>query len=260
MDKPVLACTCVSMCIKWCISDLPGRRLTPLKREWGSLTVKYKVSNKASRTPLFTALINRQTWSQLDATSPVVSGLGELWWGVEDGGVGLSASHSFTLQIFKRAWHHLKISREQTNCRDCSYKEKNTGHVLIWLNLIRLWSSSCLTSCAGALGQRQTHLSQNQQRKLEGDITMKGPSFDSRGVYNLSPADEINIVRKTKSVTGETNKLWRWQGESFQAVRVNQICFGRFGHVTTAQCIILSEAAPKEEGTFITAEGKRPWL
>lgn len=70
----VFACTCVSMCIKWYMSDLPGRRLTPLKREWGSLTVKYEVSYKASRTLLFTALINRQTWSQLDTTSPVVSG------------------------------------------------------------------------------------------------------------------------------------------------------------------------------------------
>lgn len=73
--KSVCFCAHASlMCIKWCMSDLPGRRLTPLKRERGSLTVKYKVSYKASRSPLFTALINKQTWSQLDATSPVVWG------------------------------------------------------------------------------------------------------------------------------------------------------------------------------------------
>lgn len=38
-------------------------------------------------------------------------------------------------------------------------------------------------------------------------VTMKGPSFDSRGVYNLSLADGINSIRKTKCVTEETNKL-----------------------------------------------------
>lgn len=42
-----------------------------------------------------------------------------------------------------------------------------------------------------------------------GRVTMKGPRFDSRGVYNLSLslADEINSAEETKCVTGETNNL-----------------------------------------------------
>lgn len=175
MDKPVRAWEFVSACtsawIKWYMSDLPGRRLTPLKREWGSRTVKYKVSYKASRTPPFTALINRQTWSQLDATSPVVSGLGELGgWGV---GMGCSGS-GFTLQVFKRAWHHLKISREQTDCGDCGYKEKNTGHILIWLNLIRPWRSRLfdfMRRCVRTKANTLKH-TRKERRKLEGDMSV----------------------------------------------------------------------------------------
>lgn len=140
---------------------------------------------------------------------------------------GGSVSHSFTRQIFKSGWHHLKISREQTDCADCSYKEKNTGHILIWLSLITPWRSSCLTSCAGAFEWRQTHLSQKRQRKLEGNVAhrrvaIKGPGFDSQGVFNLSLADGINSIRRTKCDTEETNKLWRWWQEYFQAIRVNQ--------------------------------------
>lgn len=122
--------------------------LTPLKRKWGSLTVKYKVSYKASRTPVFTALINRQTWSQLDATSPVVSGVG----GTEKcvcvcvgGGRSLIASLCKYLREPDIIWRSQENKPTNRHGGDCSYKEKNTGHILIWLNLIRLWRSSCLT-------------------------------------------------------------------------------------------------------------------
>ena len=129
-------CVCVSVCLCawWKVHFHPSRgpeevNIIKLQVRKFDCQVK-KVSYKASLTHLFTALINRQTSSQMEAMSSVASG-----WG--------SASHSFTLEVFKRPWgHKTKPPREPTNAEYwhhrltimghsfrgcCSYKQRKRG-------------------------------------------------------------------------------------------------------------------------------------